>query len=35
VARDAGDDLPEAVAETLRSLQGRGERVTRIELGGG
>jgi hypothetical protein len=31
----AGNDLPAAVAEALRNLERRGERVTRIEFGGG
>jgi hypothetical protein len=35
ITRDAGGDLPNAVAEALRSLHGSGERVSRIELGGG
>jgi hypothetical protein len=35
VARDAGADLPDAVAKAIRELHERGERVTRIELGAG
>jgi hypothetical protein len=35
VEGDADDDLPNAVADALRGLRRRGERVTRIELGGG
>jgi len=35
LAREAPADLPEAVADALRTLHARGEHVTRIELGGG
>lgn len=35
IERDAGADLPDAVASALRELRERNERVTRIEFGAG
>jgi hypothetical protein len=35
IERDAGADLPDAVATALRGLRERGEQVTRIEFGAG
>jgi hypothetical protein len=35
VERDLGPDPPGAVADALRELRGRGERIARIEFGAG
>jgi hypothetical protein len=35
IEREAGADLPDAVAKAIRELQEHGDRVTRIELGAG